>query len=58
MAERHTLTPKGMAKLLIEFKRMGVVEEAEPLIQLLHDAGKLHLKEDLLRKLLNEARES
>lgn len=58
MAERHTLIAKGTAKLLIEFERMGVVEEAEPLIQLLLNAGKLRLKEDILRKLLDETKES
>jgi predicted nucleic acid-binding protein len=58
MAERHTLTAKGTAKLLVEFKLMGVVKEAEPLIRLLLSAGKLQLKEDVLGKLLDEAGES
>ena len=58
MAERHTLIPKGTARLLIEFERNAVVQEAGPLIQLLRGAGKLRLKDDELNKLLNEAGES
>jgi predicted nucleic acid-binding protein len=58
MAERHTLVAKGTAKLLFEFQRMGFVEGAEPLIQLLINAGKLQLKKDVLDKLLDEAGES
>lgn len=60
MAERHTLVPKGTAKLLIEFKRIGVrgAEEVEPLIRLLLNLGKLQLREDVLDKLLAEAGES
>jgi len=58
MAEFHTLVPKGTAKLLIEFERVNVIEEAEPLIRLLLNAGKLQLKENVLGKLLDEAGES
>lgn len=58
MAERHTLIPKGTAKLLTEFEKMGVVEEAEPLIHQLINIGKLQLKKDVLNKILTEARES
>ena len=58
MAERHTLIPKGTARLLIEFERNGVVQEADPLIRLLRGAGKLRLKDDELNKLLDEAVES
>jgi predicted nucleic acid-binding protein len=60
MAERHTLVPKGTAKLLIEFKRTGVrcAEEVKPLMRLLVDAGKLQLKTDILDKLLDEVGES
>ena len=60
MAEFHTLTPKGTAKLLVEFKRTGVrgAEEVRPLIRLLLNAGKLQLKDNVLDKLLGEAGES
>lgn len=57
MAERHTLVAKGTARLLIEFKRTGIIEEAQPLIQLLRNAGKLWLSEDELTKLLAEVGE-
>src|SRR5215216_3756323 len=60
MAELHTLVPKGTAKLLIEFKRIGVpgAERVEPLLRLLLNAGKLLLREDVLDELLDEAGES
>jgi predicted nucleic acid-binding protein len=58
MAERHTLVARGVGRLLIEFKLIGVVEEAGPLINMLRDADKLRLGEREVQKLLVEAGEA
>jgi predicted nucleic acid-binding protein len=56
MAELHTLIAKGTARLIIEFEKIGIVEDARILIKLLRNAGKLRIKEDELSKLLAEGR--
>lgn len=56
-AEELNLIVRGTVGLLIEFEKMGVIEEATPLIQMLRKANKLRLKENMFKEILKEAGE-
>jgi predicted nucleic acid-binding protein len=53
-ANELNLIVAGTVGLLIEFKRLGIVETIKPLIEMLRKARKLHLKEGLFKSVLKQ----
>lgn len=55
-AEELNLIVRGTARLLIEFETSGIIERAQPLIEMLRKAGKLRLKEKLFKEILKQTK--
>lgn len=57
IAEELNLIVRGTAGLLVEFETSGIIEKAQPLIEMLRKAGKLRLKEKLFKEILKQTGE-
>jgi len=51
-ADELNLIVRGTAGLLAEFEAIGIVEDARSIIEMLRKAGKLRLKDSLLKEIL------
>ncbi|HEV2765252.1 MAG TPA: hypothetical protein VGV38_19875, partial [Pyrinomonadaceae bacterium] len=58
MAVKHTLVTVGTERLLVDFKRLGIVDEVKPLIKMLRRVKKLRLKDSRVKEILDEVGEA